>query len=180
VLLNLIRPEEPLSSTIGKIALQAVPASFGAMLAGSQFGQPGPVERRHRREAGYGGVLFLMAVGALFLAFNVAPTEEMVLLASRMTQWHAIALALTSLLLMHGFVYAVNFRGAPGAPEGVRRSILFLHYTVPGYAIALLVSAYVLWTFGRFDDYAGTRMVMEAVVLAFPASIGAAAARLVV
>jgi uncharacterized membrane protein len=42
------------------------------------------------------------------------------------------------------------------------------------------VSAYVLWTFGRFDDHAVTRMVMQAVVLGFPASIGAAAARLVV
>jgi putative integral membrane protein (TIGR02587 family) len=179
-LFNLITLDEPLSSVIGKVALQAVPASFGAMLASSTFGGPGPAERRHRREAGYGGTLFLMGVGALFLAFNVAPTEEMVLLAARMTYWHAVALVLTSLLLIHGFVYAVNFRGAPGVPEGVRRSVLFLHYTVPGYAIALLVSAYVLWTFGRYDDLAGAHMLMQAVVLGFPASIGAAAARLVV
>lgn len=178
-LFDLIRLDEPLSSVIGKIALQAVPASFGAMLASSLLGGEGPSERRHKREAGYRGTLFLMGVGSLFLAFNVAPTEEMLLLASRMTHWHAIALAIISLLLMHGFVYAVNFRGAPGAPEGVGASSLFLRYTVPGYAIALLVSAYVLWTFGRYDDTAPVRMTMQAVVLGFPASIGAAAARLV-
>jgi putative integral membrane protein (TIGR02587 family) len=179
-LFNLISTDEPLSSVIGKIALQAVPASFGAMLANSQFGAQGAADRRHKREIGYGGTLFLMSVGALFLSFNVAPTEEMILLAFRMTHWHAVALCLTSLLLIHGFVYAVNFRGAPGAPEGEPGFSLFLRYTVPGYAIALLVSAYVLWTFGRYDDQAGARMVMQAVVLGFPASIGAAAARLVV
>jgi putative integral membrane protein (TIGR02587 family) len=179
-LFNLISLDEPLTSIVGKVALQAIPASFGAVLSGSTFGDQGTAERQHQREAGYGGTLFLMAVGALFLAFNVAPTEEMVLIASRMTAGHAIALALTSLLLIHAFVYAVNFRGTHEAPEGVWRSRLFLRYTVPGYAIAFLVSAYVLWTFGRFDDHAVTRMVMQAVVLGFPASIGAAAARLVV
>jgi putative integral membrane protein (TIGR02587 family) len=179
-LFNLITLDEPLSSLVGKIALQAVPASFGAMLSNSLFGAQAPAERRHKREVGFAGTLFLMAVGALFLAFNVAPTEEMVLLAYRMTHWHAVALALTSLLLIHGFVYAVNFRGGYEAPEGVWRPDLFLRYTVPGYAIALLVSGYVLWTFGRYEDHAMARMLMQAVVLGFPASIGAAAARLVV
>jgi putative integral membrane protein (TIGR02587 family) len=179
-LFNLISLDEPLSSIVGKIALQAVPASFGAMLSNSLFGAQAPAERRHKREAGFGGALFLMAVGALFLAFNVAPTEEMVLLAYRMTHWHALALALTSLLLIHAFVYAVSFRGGHEAPEGVWRPGLFLRYTVPGYAIALVVSGYVLWTFGRYEDNAAARMIMQAVVLGFPASIGAAAARLVV
>jgi putative integral membrane protein (TIGR02587 family) len=150
------------------------------MISGSQFGAQGAAERRHKRDMGFGGILFLMAVGALFLAFNVAPTEEMFLIASRMTHWHAIALAIASLCVMHGFVYAASFRGAPGVPEGVRRVTLFLRYTVPGYAIALVVSAYVLWTFGRYEGVTAVPMIMQAVVLAFPASIGAAAARLVV
>jgi putative integral membrane protein (TIGR02587 family) len=179
-LFNLISLDEPLSSVVGKIALQSVPASFGAMLAGSQFGAQGAADRKHKREVGFGGTLFLMAVGSLFLAFNVAPTEEMILLAYRMTHWHAVALALTSLLLIHAFVYAVSFRGGHEAPEGVWRPGLFLRYTVPGYAIALVVSGYVLWTFGRYEDHAMARMLMQAVVLGFPASIGAAAARLVV
>jgi putative integral membrane protein (TIGR02587 family) len=179
-LFNLISLDEPLSSVAGKVALQAVPASFGAMLSGSQFGAQGTAERRHKREVGFGGILFLMAVGALFLAFNVAPTEEMFLIASRMTQWHGVALAIASLVIMHGFVYAASFRGAPGAPEGMSRRTLFFRYTVPGYAIALVVSTYVLWTFGRYEGHTATTMIMQAVVLGFPASIGAAAARLVV
>ena len=179
-LFNLISLDEPLPSIVGKVALQSVPASFGAMLAGSQFGGQGPAERRHKREAGFWGTLFLMTVGALFLAFNVAPTEEMILLAYRMTHWHVLALAITSVMLMHAFVYAANFRGSPEAPEGVPRRHLFFRYTVPGYAIALVVSAYVLWTFGRYEGHTAAAMIMQAVVLGFPASIGAAAARLVV
>jgi putative integral membrane protein (TIGR02587 family) len=179
-LFNLISLDEPVSSVAGKVALQAIPASFGAMLSGSQFGSQGAAERRHKREVRFGGILFLMAVGALFLAFNVAPTEEMFLIAARMTPWHGIALAIASLIIMHGFVYAASFRGAPGAPEGVRRRTLFFRYTVPGYAIALVVSTYVLWTFGRYEGHTTITMIMQAVVLGFPASIGAAAARLVV
>ena len=53
------------------------------------------------RGAGYGGQLFLMAAGALFLSFNVAPTEEMVLIAYMMSTWHLLALILVSLLLLH-------------------------------------------------------------------------------
>jgi putative integral membrane protein (TIGR02587 family) len=179
-LFNLISLDEPVSSIVGKVALQAIPASFGAMLSGSQFGSQGAAERRHKRDVGFGGILFLMAVGALFLSFNVAPTEEMLLIAARMSHWHGVALAIASLVVMHGFVYAASFRGAPGAPEGTSHTGLFFRYTVPGYAIALVVSMYVLWTFGRYEGNTATTVIMQAVVLGFPASIGAAAARLVV
>src|SRR5215210_1703171 len=161
---NLISLHEPLSSILGKVALQSLPASFGAMLSGSQFGVQGTAERRHKREVRFGGTLFLMAVGALFLAFNVAPTEEMFLIASRMTPWHGLVLVVASLIVMHGFVYASSFRGSPGPPEGITRVGSFFRYTVPGYVISLLVSAYVLWTFGRYQDQTAPTMIMQAVV----------------
>lgn len=172
---RVIGPGMPWTEIVGKVTLQAVPAGFGAVLASAQFGDGAD----EREEAGYGTELLLMAAGALFLAFNVAPTEEMVLLAHRATPWHLLALALASLAMMHAFVYAADFRGTERRAPHVRRRDLFLRFTVVGYAISLLVSAYVLWTFGRYDDAAHVRMVMEAVVLAFPASLGAAAARLI-
>ena len=45
--------------------------------------------------------------------------------------------------------------------------------------LALAISLYALWTFGRTDGLAAAPMLMATVVLAFPASIGAAAARLI-
>ncbi|WP_404333359.1 TIGR02587 family membrane protein [Sphingomonas sp. MMS12-HWE2-04] len=172
----------PLDELVGVIAIQAVPASFGAMIARKQLsgGDPDDDADKAARSAGYGGQLFLMLAGALFLAFNVAPTEEMILIGYKMTAWHSLALILVSLFLLHVLVFAIGFAGQEDAPEGYGLARRFLVFTVPGYAIALLVSLYVLWTFGRCDGAAISAVASTVVVLGFPAAIGAAIARLVV
>lgn len=170
------------SEIVGKVALQSVPASIGAMLGRKQLGgdQDTAAEEERKREAGYGGELFLMIGGALFVAFNVAPTEEMILIAYQMTPFHGAALALVSLALLHVFVYSIGFSGQESLPKGRSFLSTFLRFTLTGYGIALLVSLYVLWTFGRTDDVAMTQVVMTTVVLSFPAALGAAMARLVI
>jgi len=124
--------------------------------------------------------LFLMLAGALFLAFNVAPTEEMVLIGYKMTAWQALILMLVSLGLLHALVFAVGLSGQEQAPQGYGALRLFLIFTVPGYAIALLTSFYVLWTFGSIDGLGFGTLARIVVVLGFPAAIGAAIARLVI
>ena len=96
-----------------------------------------------------------------------------------MAPWHAFALAIVALGMMHAFVYAVEFHGTHSEPEGTPGWSVFLRFTVVGYAIALLVSAYVLWTFGRYDAGAYGVYLMETIVLGFPSALGAAAARLI-
>jgi putative integral membrane protein (TIGR02587 family) len=176
---GIVRLEMPLRESIGQITLAAIPASVGAALAESLLGSPGEDQDRKRREMGYGGELFLMAAGAIFFAFNIAPTEEMMLVAVKMSRWNIVVAGVLSLLLMHAFVYAVEFRGRHVPEEGVRELALFARFTVVGYAIALVMSAYVLWTFGRLDNSALSFQISTTIVLAFPASLGAAAARLV-
>lgn len=80
---------------------------------------------------------------------------------------------------MHAFVYAANFRGGHDAPAGTPWWSVFLRFTVVGYAISLAVSGYVLWTFGRFEGHAFAAYTAQTIVLGFPASVGAAAARLI-
>jgi putative integral membrane protein (TIGR02587 family) len=184
-LFNVLNFETPVREWVGKVALQAVPASFGAVLATSQLGGEHVKSRRDAKEArsehtGYRGELLFMLTGALFLAFNIAPTEEVMVIALQMTPWHAIALALASLGMMHAFVYAVEFHGTPQRPAATPVWSLFLRFTVPGYTIALLVSGYVLWAFGRFDGASMVTVIEESMVLGFPAALGAAAARLVI
>jgi putative integral membrane protein (TIGR02587 family) len=178
-LLGVLRPGMSLEEIVGKVSLQAIPASIGAMLARSQLGKRDEQKDEEQRRDTYHGELFLATVGALFLAFNVAPTEEVVLIASMMTGWQALALVGVSLAIMHAFVYAVEFRGqAPVHPE---RSVWseFLRLTVVAYALALLVCLYVLWSFGRTDGLALGELLIHTVVLGFPAAVGAAAARLI-
>ena len=180
-LFGIITLDMPLAEIFGKIGIQTVPASIGAIVATktlqSRDAQGGEEEEER---ASYPGELFLMTAGALFVAFNVAPTEEMVRIAYTMTSWHAVALALVSILMLHGFVYTVGFGGQEERPGYAGFLLTFLHFTVAGYGIALLVSLYVLWTFERTVDVTPAEIAMMMVVLGFPASLGAATARLVV
>jgi len=174
-LLGLIGPGMPLREVVGKVAVQTAPAAIGAVLANKQLRIHGGGEEKEDR-AGYLGQLFLMTAGALFLAFNVAPTEEMILIGFKMTPWHGLGLVAASLLVLHALVYTVGFAGQE-AHAG--HASAFLHFTLAGYGVALMTSLYILWTFGRLDGGLSAT-VQSVVVLAFPAALGAAAARLVV
>lgn len=163
---------------IGKIAIQMVPGAIGALLAKSQFGDTGDDDAAQKEET-YGGELFLMAVGSLFLGFNMAPTEEMMLISFRMTEWHALGLVALSLALMHGFVFAVGFAGGSEVSPEESMWSAFVRLTLPGYVVALSISLFLLWIFARTDGMSFGDAVMAVVVLGFPCAIGAASARLI-
>lgn len=181
-LFGTVTSQTPLDEFVGKVAIQMVPAAIGALLAKSQFGAGSPDDEggglRSRNET-YGGEMFLMAVGALFLGFNVAPTEEMILISYQMSEWQALGLVVLSLVLMHGFVFAVGFAGGTEVSPEEPWWSPFLRLTLPGYVVAMTVSLYLLWIFARLDGLSVDGIVMATVVLAFPSAIGAAAARLI-
>jgi putative integral membrane protein (TIGR02587 family) len=178
-LFGMIWPGMPIAEAVGKIGLQTVPASIGAIVASKQLHSVEEGDHEDSR-ATYQGELFLMAAGAIFVAFNVAPTEEVLLISYTMTSWHALALAVVSVLLLHGFVYTVGFAGQEERPDNTGFLLTFVHFTIAGYGIALLVSLYVLWTFERTAGIHASEVATMMVVLAFPASLGAATARLIV
>ena len=170
----------PLNEVVGKVAVQAIPASFGAILARGQLSAHDEETESSPAEQTYGGQLLLMAAGAVFLTFNVAPTEEMILIAFKMTPLHALALIALSIALLHAFVYAVGFSGQEELPDHMGHATGVISYSVAGYGIAILISLYVLWTFGRTDGASLSQIAMMVAVLGFPASLGAASARLIV
>jgi putative integral membrane protein (TIGR02587 family) len=104
----------------------------------------------------------------------------MILIGFKMSPWHGIALVLFSILLLHAFVYGVGFAGQETPPEGKGFRVRFFGYTIGGYGISLLVSLYVLWTFGRTEGADLNQIATMTAVLGFPAAVGAAIARLVV
>jgi len=182
-LFGVIKPEMSADEIIGKISIQAIVGSFGAMFAQSLLiGDEHEREEseKKQREASYFGELFLMAVGAIFLSMSVAPTEEMLLISFQMSDWHTLALMIITLFLTHAFVYTVEFRGREKTTvRGKPFWHGFLRFTVVGYAIALVISFYVLWTFGSIDEMAFAEKLKATVVLGFPAAVGAAASRLI-
>ena len=183
ILLGIVMEDQPLREWVGKIALQAVPASIGALLGRSQLGgqQDDDEEQEPAEEAStsYSGELFMMAVGALFLNLNIAPTEEIIAISYKMTHWHSMATIVISILLMHAFVYAAQFRGTHTLAGNAPAWHALVRFTLPGYIVTSLISVYVLWTFGRLDDTSLTQAMMSMIVLNFPGAVGAASARLV-
>lgn len=179
-LFGIITPAMPVGEIVGKIAVQTVPASIGAILARGQLGSQHSDTDAKERATGYPGQLFIMLAGAVYLAFNVAPTEEMVLIAFKMTGLHAIALIVLSVGVLHAFVFALGWQGTEPVPEGIGFRWLLVSRSIAGYGIALIVSLYVLWTFGRTDDASPAQIAMMVTVLGFPAALGAAAARVVI
>ncbi|TAA62653.1 TIGR02587 family membrane protein [Shinella sp. JR1-6] len=175
--LGLLRGGMPASELSGKVALQSVPASIGAMLGRSQLGHDD--DDTGTKETSYAGELLLMAAGALFLSLNIAPTDEMMVLAYKMTVWHALAVALISIALMHGFVYAVSFTGGHELSPQTPWWHAFVRFTLPGYVIALAISIFALWIFERLGGSAPVEVALSVIVLGFPAALGAAAARLI-
>jgi putative integral membrane protein (TIGR02587 family) len=165
---------------VGRIGLQVVPGSIGAMLSRSQLGsQPDGAERRRKTHPTYKGELFLMFVGALFLSLSVAPTDEVPHIAHMMGPWQEMLLLALSLAVMHGFVYFVEFRGRIHVEPGASLLGLFFRFTMVGYVIVLCVSFFLLWVFGRVDGLGPSELISAVIVLSFPGAIGAAAARLV-
>lgn len=176
-LLGVLSSDLNLDNLTAAVAVQLVPASIGALLARSQLG----VEKAedNERPESYSRELFLMAVGALFLAFNVAPTEETLLISYKITYLHTLAILAVSLLIMHGFVFSLGFAGGRELTDELTTPRAFLFFTLPGYVISALLSLYLLWIFGSLDGLAPGAISKVVVVQALPASIGAAAARLI-
>lgn len=180
---GLINSDLTLNHMIAMIALQAVPASIGALLGRSQLGMRSEKDDKqegdYEGEEGYWNELFMMTVGALFLSLNVAPTEEMILIAYKIVPAQTLLILLSSILLMHGFVYSIHFRGSHRGPENTQWWNSFVRFTLPGYLLAFTTSAYALWTFDRLDDASLAQSITTIIVLSFPGAIGAASARLI-
>ncbi len=175
------------SEVLGKIMMQSVAGAFGATIATSQLGTSQDDDHHENAEpainkpsvAAYLRELLLMIAGSLFFGLNVAPTEEMTLIAYRMSAVHGLFLMALSLISIHAFVYSVSFSGQEEIPQEQTGWSLFLRYSIVGYALAILVSLYCLWIFERTSGMHITQIAETCVVLGFPCAIGAATARLV-
>lgn len=175
LLMSVVQPLQSWREALSVVAVEALPAAVGASFARSMLGEG---SRRGGQRQAYHQELLVMTAGVVVFVSSIAATEEVVLLAAKMSALDALGLAAFTLVVMHGFVYAFEFKGSPPARGGFGRA--FLAFTVVGYVLALAVSAYLLWTFGRYSGTGLQASVLQMVVLALPGGLGAGAARVVV
>jgi putative integral membrane protein (TIGR02587 family) len=177
-LLGVLAPAQPFQEWLGKIAVVTFPGAIGALLADKQMSGEGA--RDVDAERSYAGRIFLMAVGGLFVALNVAPTEEMTLIAHQISSWQAAFLAVVSVAILHALLFWVDLPG-----RDVRRGpngffSILVRYSFAGYAVCAASSLLLLWAFGRTDGVGIGELAEFIVVLAFPAVLGAGLAHFVV
>jgi len=177
LLFGAIAPGQPADEIAARIALVSVPGAIGALLADKQLGGDA---RRGEPDRTYGARLFLMSVGALFVALNVAPTEEMIFIAFQIAPWQAATLAVMSLAVLHALLFWVDFPGRETRRGEHPFWSILLRYSLAGYALCAGVSLFLLWTFGRTDGVGVGELTEFVVVLAFPAALGAGLAHMVV
>ena len=178
ILFAVITPDTSLGEGISMVILQTVPATLGALLARSQIGSEKAEQKKPARR--YSNELVIMITGALFLAFNMAPTEEMVMISYMMTAWHILALTLFTLLVVHLFSVSHTSISLTDVYRPATHGHTFIRFTSVGYVLAFCVCFFILWVFGRTDNESVGNLLNTVVVLNFPAAVGAAASRLII
>lgn len=195
-LLGQIRSEMTLEEIAGKIILEAMTVAIGVSVGTAQLGggegeeekdkgmtgedecaSSSPAPMLSQKGGDFSGQLILALCGAVLFASNVAPTEEVIMIAIETTPGRLLGLALLSILLATLILFYSDFTGSRRFSEarGIKTVVFGAIVT---YAIALVASAAILWFFGRFDGTAPIICLAQTVVLGVAATLGASAGRL--
>ncbi len=187
-LLKEISFSTPIAEIAGKVAFEAMPFGIGIALAqhflrrGRTDGDDSGSTKRTRDSGQLPATVAdigATVIGAVFVAFNIAPTDEVPMIASALGPYALIAVVVVSMLVSFCVVFVAGFsneeqrRNQPG---------IFQHpisETVACYLVALIASGVMLWYFQRLEASAPWQETLShIVVLGLPASIGGAAGRL--
>lgn len=184
-LLHEISISAPLDVILGKTVFEAIPFSLGVALANQFLGgndEPAepddaqqPADSLHATAADVGATL----IGAVIIAFNIAPTDEVPTLAAAIPPPGYLALIAASLLISYAIVFAANFSDQRGRR---RQQGICQHpwsETLLSYIVSLLAAAFMLWFLQRLGSSDPWQLwLSHTIVLGLPATVGGAAGRL--
>jgi putative integral membrane protein (TIGR02587 family) len=183
-LLGQISFEMPGDEVLGKIVIEAMTVAIGVSVGTAQLGADDGDKGRdddqgEGDEAGsaIGRELVIALCGAVLFAANVAPTEEIVMIAVEVSTGRLLGLVAFSLALAALVLYYSEFAGSRQHVRFDRHHDVLVGSVIT-YAVALVASGLILWFFGRFDGHTPILCLAQAVVLGVPATLGASAGRL--
>jgi putative integral membrane protein (TIGR02587 family) len=191
VVLGEVHSGMPLDAILGVIVLETIPFSLGVSIASgllrgnkddpNEDGQAQqadgekPATSSTMRDAG------ATIAGALFIAFSIAPTEEVPMLTANLSSLSIVILVFFSLLISYAITFEAGFSDQQGrrTQQGMFQGPL--SETVFSYLISLLIAAVLLWLFRQLEVGDPLRVWLErTIVLGLPAAIGGSAGRLAV
>ncbi|MBE9109623.1 TIGR02587 family membrane protein [Nodosilinea sp. LEGE 07298] len=209
MLLRRITLATPLAEVLGKVVFETVPFALGVALARSTLqgkrgrsigtaphSEPMPERFTNRRTtaprsrrlasptlANLGDALVdfdAALIGAVLIAFSIAPTEEVPLLAASLPPLWLLLIMAASLGLSYAVVFASGFTDRA---ERRQRGLLFspITETLVAYLVALLASLAMLVLFQQLNPSdPWSEWLSDILVLGLPASIGGAAGRILI
>jgi putative integral membrane protein (TIGR02587 family) len=173
-LFDIVSLGDPLPVVVRTGLVQVVPLAFGAALANEFLSG----EQEILSEAGFPRSLGVFAMGAVFFGAPIAPTEEVTVITEGASWTRLGAVVVATLATTYLVLYVLEFRGQGRRLEG-RSLWRKLGQSCVVYAIGLLMSAGMLLALSGTGSEPFATQVRRTVVLAFPAGIGASAARVV-
>lgn len=193
-LLQEITPETSLKEILGKVVFEGVPFTLGVALA-NQFLQEsnqnnsisithkGNSISKHKQNGLHGTLADLGAtlIGAIVIGFNIAPTDEVPMLAAAISPPWLLALMAASLAISYAIVFQAGFSDQQKRRQQKGIFQRPLSETTISYLVSLLASAVMLLFFQKVTLADPWRMWLEhTLVLGLPATIGGAAGRLAI
>lgn len=189
VVLREITLQTSIGEALGKIVYEGIPFALGAAIArlvlhGTRTQSDNDHTPEQPRSAKINATLADIGatlIGAIIIAFNISPTDEVPMLAAAVTGPWLILLIGVSLVISYGIVFEAGFRNEEQREQ--QQGILQRpdSETLASYLVALLAAAAMLWFFDQlsFDD-PWTLWLRYTLILGLPATIGGAAGRLAV
>lgn len=181
LLINRIGLTMSFTEIAGKVIVEAMIVAIGLSVGTAQLGN------QNNKESGmedgdeinnpFLKFTILSVCGAVLFASSVAPTEEILMIALQSGMLHLLIMVIFSLAIIAVTLYFSNFQGT-GSENPKGRFMLF--EIIVSYLAALLVSFGFLYFFGRVAGHGLLIVVAQVIVLAIPASIGAAVGRLLI
>jgi putative integral membrane protein (TIGR02587 family) len=195
-LLGEIELKTPLNEALGKLILESVPFSLGAALAGAllsgdrwsssnnQDSEKGGNRNNHGKKSNFNATLADIGatlIGAMIIAFNIAPTDEIPMLDAAISPPRLLAIIAVSLVISYGIVFQAGFTTQKQRRQQKGIFQRPISETVMSYLVSLLASAFMLFFFHRLSlDDPWTLWLSRTLILGLPATIGGAAGRLAI
>lgn len=190
VILQRIDWQTPLTEILGKVVFEGVPFSLGVAFSRSLLSREADSEQSssapssNNRSLSWRDTsadLTATLIGALFIAFNIAPTDEIAVLAASASPRWLLLIMVTSVVISYGIVFAAEFTNydTRRQQQGLFQSPQT--ETIISYLISLVAGMLMLWFFQKitFGD-PWFIWLRYGIILALPASIGGSAGRLAV
>ena len=180
-LVGQLPPGTSFDAGLGRVVMTGVFTSIGVAVGTTQLGaDPDEGEGRENgkeqdEKGSLGHELLFSVLGAILIGSSVSPTDEIVMIAHQSPTWAVLAIAVLSFAIALGIVAYVGFKGSGG-------DTIFAGGTLGDacvtYAVAIVVSAALLWSSSRFGGVGFATGLHYVVYLALPCALGSSAGRM--